>query len=87
MTSTLTDMYDAQQYTEYFDNMKNAQKAIADVLQSWRDGVADQPASLWSREPVPPKELVENTFGFVERLVAAQKQLAIAFVETGVAES
>jgi hypothetical protein len=80
-------MYDAQQYTEYFDNMKNAQKALADVLQSWRDGVADQPGSLWSREPVPPKELVENTFGFVERLVAAQKQIAIAFVETGAAES
>ncbi|HEV7639302.1 MAG TPA: hypothetical protein VGO39_00360 [Gaiellaceae bacterium] len=87
MTSNVTDMYDAQQYLDYVDNMKSAQKAFADALQSWRDGASEQPASLWSREAVPPREIVETTFGFVERLVAAQKQFAIAFVDTRVSEA
>jgi hypothetical protein len=91
MPVNLTNAQDAQQqYLDYLDNMKSAQQALTDVLQSWRgafDGAADQPTPLWSLEPVQPKELVETTFGFVERMVAAQKQLAIAFVDVGVSEA
>jgi hypothetical protein len=90
MTINLTGMHDAQQqYLDYLDVMKNGQKALADALQSWGgafEDVVGQPASLWSLEPVPPRELVETTFGFVERLLAAQKQLAIALVDTAVSE-
>jgi hypothetical protein len=86
----MNDAQQQQQYLEYLDIFENAQNAFADALQSWRgafDGVADQPTSPWSLEPLPPRELVETTFGFVERLVAAQKQLAIAFIETAVPEA
>jgi hypothetical protein len=86
MTSTLTDMFEMpEQYQDYLDGMKTAQKAFADALQSWGgafDGVVGQPASAWPPEAVAPKELIETTFGFVERLLAAQKQLAIAFVDS-----
>jgi hypothetical protein len=89
MTSTVTEMFDTQQYLNYLDVMKNAQQAFTDALQSWGgafDGVIGQPASTWPPEPIEPRELVETTFGFVERFVAAQKQLAIALVEPAVAE-
>ena len=89
MSSNLTEMFDAQQYLNYLDVMKNAQQAFADTLQSWGsafDGVIGQPASSWPPEPIEPRELVETTFGFVERFVAAQKQLAIALVEPAVTE-
>jgi hypothetical protein len=89
MSSTVTEMFDTQQYLNYLDVMKNAQQAFADALQSWGgafDGVIGQPATTWPPEPVQPRELVENTFGFVERLVAAQKQLAMALVETAASE-
>lgn len=90
MTSNVTDMFDAQQqYQDYIDVMKNAQQAFADALQSWGgafDGVLGQPASSWPPEPVPPRELVETTFGFAERLLAAQKQLAIALLDTALTD-
>jgi hypothetical protein len=90
MASNLTDMFDVQeQYQDYLDGMKSAQKAFADALQSWGgafDGGVGQPASSWPLEPVAPKELIETTFGFVERLLAAQKQLAIALVEKTLSE-
>jgi hypothetical protein len=86
MTSNMTGMHDVQQqYLDYLDIMMNAQQALADAFESFGgafDGVVGLPASLHSLEPVPPREFVETTFGFVERLLAAQKQLAIALVDT-----
>jgi hypothetical protein len=86
MTINMPGMFDAQQqYLDYLDTMKNAQHALADAVQSWGgafDGVVGQPTSSWSLEPVPPKELVETTFGLIERLLAAQKQIAIALIDT-----
>jgi hypothetical protein len=89
MTSNTTGMFDAQQqYVDYLEVMKNAQKALADALQSWGgafDDVVGQPAT-WPPEPVAPRELVETTFGFAERLLAAQKQLAITLLDLSVSE-
>jgi hypothetical protein len=92
MNMNTMGMQDAkQQYLDYLDDvMQNSQKALADAFESWRgafDGGAGVPATLRPLEPVPPRELVETTFGFVERLLAAQKQLAIAFVDTEVFEA
>jgi hypothetical protein len=91
MTMNMTGLHDVQeQYLDYLDIMMNAQKALTDAFQSWSgafDGVVGQPASSWSLEPVPPRELVETTFGLVERLLAAQKQLAIALVDTAAYEA
>jgi hypothetical protein len=86
----MNDAQQQQQYLEYLDMIENAQNVFSEALQSWRsafDGMADQPASPWSLQPVPPREFIETTFGLVERLVAAQKQLAIAFVETATPEA
>jgi hypothetical protein len=86
----MTDTFDAQQkYQDYLDMMKNAQQAFAEALQSLGgtfDDFVGQPASSWSLEPVPPRERVEKTFGYAERLLAAQKKLAIALVDTDVSE-
>jgi hypothetical protein len=98
MTSTLTEMFDTQQFANFFDTeqylnyldvMKNAQQAFTEAFQSLGgafDGGKSQPASTWPPEPVQPREFVENTFGFVERLVAAQKQLAMALVDPAVSD-
>ena len=86
MTSNMNGMYDVQQqYLDYLDIMMNARQTLAEALESWGgafDGMVGQPASLRALDPVPPRELVETTFGFVERLLSAQKQLAIALVDT-----
>ncbi|MCW2963211.1 MAG: hypothetical protein JWO17_463 [Actinomycetia bacterium] len=91
MTMNMTGMHDAQQqYLDYLDMMKNAQEAFADAVQSWGgafDGGVGQPGSSWFLEPVPPRELVETTFGLFERLLDAQKQLAIAFVDAAGADA
>jgi hypothetical protein len=90
MTSNTTGMFDAQQqYVDYLEVMKNAQKALADALQSWGgafDDVVGQPAASWPPEAVAPRELVETTFDFAERLLAAQKQLAITLLDLSVSE-
>jgi hypothetical protein len=86
----INDPQQQQRLLEYLDIFENAQNAFTDALETWRgafDGVADQPTSPWSLEPLPPRELVETTFGFVERVVASQKQLAIAFLEAAVPEA
>jgi hypothetical protein len=80
--SSLPNMQDAQQrYLEYFDSIKDRQSEITEALEFWKsefDGaVANQ-----GRVSLEPKELVESTFEFVERLIAAQKKLAFALVES-----
>jgi hypothetical protein len=91
MSMDMPGMEDAQQlYLDYLDTMQNAQQALVDAVQSWGgafDGIGGQPASSWSLEPVPPREFVEMTFGLVERLLAAQKQLAFALIDTAGAEA
>jgi hypothetical protein len=85
MTSNMNGMYDVQQqYLDYLDIMMNARQTLADALESWGGafGGVGQPGSLRTLEPVAPRELVETTFGFVERLLSAQKQLAMALVDT-----
>jgi hypothetical protein len=89
MSFNLMDMNEAQQqFLDFLDTMKNAQQTFADAVESW-GGAFDvgQSASSWSLEPLPPRELVETTFDLVERLLAAQKQLAIALVDATGAEA
>jgi hypothetical protein len=88
MTISLPSMRDAQQrYLEYLDVIKDGQKGMVDALELWGsafdDAIAGPPGRI-PLEPLPPKELVETTFDFIERLVAAQKQLAFALVESAV---
>jgi hypothetical protein len=88
MTISLPSMDDAQQrYLEYLDIIKDGQKGIADALEFWGSAFDEVNAGPPGRLPLqvlPPKEFVETTFEFIERMVAAQKQLAFALVESTV---
>ncbi|MDX6465143.1 MAG: hypothetical protein QOI27_183 [Gaiellaceae bacterium] len=79
-------MRDSQQrYLEYLDVMKEGQKGIADALGLWGTfdpSTAGKSPMLTPVEPLEPKELVATTFDYIEKLLAAQKQLAYALVES-----
>jgi hypothetical protein len=86
MTISATTVRDAQkQYMQYLDALKDGQKAVIDAVEFWStafESSVARPGVRRSPEQVPaPKELVESAFGFAERLVAAQKEFALALVD------
>jgi hypothetical protein len=83
-----TSVRDAQkQYLDYLDALKDGQKAVIDAVEFWSSAFdASRPSSRNMSDSLPanlpaPKELVESAFGFAERLVAAQKEFALALVD------
>jgi hypothetical protein len=80
-------MRDSQQkYLEYLDVMKEGQKGIADALGFWGTtldpSAAGKSPMLTPIEPLEPKELVATTFDYIEKVLAAHKELAYALVES-----
>jgi hypothetical protein len=91
MTMSPTSVRDAQkQYLEYLDALKDGQKAVIDAVEFWSsafDTSVARPSSRRVPDNLPaPKELVESAFSFAERLVAAQKEFALALVDAASAE-
>jgi hypothetical protein len=92
MSSSTPNVRDAQkQYLEYLDALKGGQKAMVDAVEFWSNAFessASRPAPRLSPEQLPaPRELVENAFSFAERLVAAQKEFALALVDAAALEA
>jgi hypothetical protein len=88
MTMSPTSVRDAQkQYLEYLDALKDGQKAVIDAVEFWSSAFdATRPSSRRTSENVPsnlppPKEFVESAFSFAERMVAAQKEFALALID------
>ena len=76
-----------EQYLHYVDMIKESQKSIVDALELWSSAFDEALGASARRaplEPRTPQELVETAFDFVERLIAAQKQLVLALFETAV---
>jgi hypothetical protein len=86
MTISGTNARDAQkQYLQYLEALKDGQKAVIDAVEFWSnafDGSVPRPTGLRTPEGLPTsRELVEGAFGFAERVVAAQKEFALALVD------
>jgi hypothetical protein len=86
MTIGPTNVRDAQkQYLEYLDALKDGQKAVIDAVEFWSNAFESsvgKPAMHRSPEQLAsPRDLVEGAFNFAERLVAAQKEFALALVD------
>jgi hypothetical protein len=84
--SSPTNVRDAQkQYLEYLDALKDGQKAVIDAVEFWSNAFESsvgKPATRRSPEQLPSsREVVEGAFGLAERLVAAQKEFALALVD------
>lgn len=86
MTVSPTNVRDAQtQYLEYLDALKDGQKAVIDAVEFWSNAFESsvgKPPKRRTPEQVPSsRELVESAFDFAERVVAAQKEVALALVD------
>jgi hypothetical protein len=86
MSISTMNMRDAQkQYLQYLEALKDGQKAVVDAVEFWSnafDGAVPRPTGIRTPEALPSsRELVEGAFGFAERLVAAQKEFALALVD------
>jgi hypothetical protein len=88
--SSPTNVRDAQkQYLEYLDALKDGQKAVIDAVEFWSnafEGTVGKPAMRRSPELPSSREVVEGAFSFAERLVAAQKEFALALVDAAAVE-
>jgi hypothetical protein len=88
MTNSLKSLRDAQQrYLDYLDTIKEGQKGFTEALEFWGNAFGESngtPSARLPLEPLPPKQLVETSFDFIERMIAAQKQFAFALVESAV---
>ena len=88
MSIGFTSARDTQdQYLDYVDMIKESQKSIVDALELWSsafDEALGKSAIRAPLEPPAPQELVETAFDFVERLIAAQKQLVLALFDAAV---
>lgn len=81
-----TTVLDAQnQYMDYLEALKDGQKAVVDAVEFWSsafESSVSKPGTRFSPDQVlGPKEFVETAFSFAERLVAAQKEFALALVD------
>ena len=70
---------------QYVEAVKRSQKAVIDAVELWSrvlDAAPATPSALLSPEPVSsPRALVEGGFTLAERMIATQKELALAFVD------
>jgi hypothetical protein len=92
MTISPPKVQDAQkQYLEYLDALKDGQKAVIDAVEFWSNAFESSTGTSPLRRPgapvTPSRELVEGAFSFAERVVAAQKEFALALVDAASVEA
>jgi hypothetical protein len=91
MTTGPTNVRDAQkQYLEYLEALKDGQKAVIDAVEFWSSAFESSVprAGRQGAGALPsPRELVESAFTFSERLIAAQKEFALALVDAAAREA
>ena len=70
---------------QYLETLKQGQKAVIDAVGLWAksvEGYTAKAEAIPNAEQLPtPKEYVETTFSFVEKVIATQKELALAVLD------
>jgi hypothetical protein len=92
MTISPPNVHDAQkQYLEYLDALKDGQKAVIDAVEFWSNAFESSavasPIRRSSAKITPSREIVEGAFSFTERVIAAQKEFALALVDAASVEA
>ncbi len=77
-TGTTNDIFNSSQ-EQVVDSIKQSQDAVVQAVRAWSKAVEQVSTALprLSADQLPtPEEIVDTSFGFAERLLAAQREFA-----------